>query len=294
MQNFDVNVTGRATLLHLITGKQDALRDLMVLETTARQQLWQAQEDQKRIEDLIAQEIWTRTDLKNDRDRNAAKHLARINDQRFINAQSMVQKKFVGLAEIQADIIIKQSELQISVVEYEYLMLGRRDALMQFAMQLARVAQPDTTMAMGVERFMRFQPHTAEPDEAMARMLRLPIEGRPADTFKCDTCQVPLVEIDGQVYHADTNCAANTGVFMNPATRQRNGSDVESDPATMDEYAAEETRKAPNGRCDTCGQPFVIAMAGIRKGKPVHGDNMTCASNAGSWMNPLHPNFLMQ
>src|SRR4051812_6244274 len=83
MMNLDPANPGRATILQLITDKKSELREAMLIEPRMRHNLWTAEQTLKQIEDEIAREIWQRADLKNDRDRNASKHLARINDQRF-------------------------------------------------------------------------------------------------------------------------------------------------------------------------------------------------------------------
>jgi hypothetical protein len=113
-------------------------------------------------------EIWQRTDLKNDRDRQAAKHLARINDGRLIKAGEKITEWQRHLNNAQFDVITTQADLQLAVAEYEYALLGRRDAMMTFATQLARVVQPDTSTSINTQ--LRFE--AASNAEAPAGSLR--------------------------------------------------------------------------------------------------------------------------
>lgn len=202
-------------------------------ETSARQTLHNSTESAKRIEDVVVQEIWSSDKYKNDRDRNAAKHLARINDRRIVQAQEIVQIHMRELASAQFNIIDAQTLLNLYMIQFEAAVLGRRDAGLQFMANIARIMQPDTTSSMGINAGTSFESAVAG------------------------------------------NVTEHTAEFV----------------------AAASSDEAPTGRvsrplaCDQCGQPFVIADKGIRKGLPVHGDKMDCPSNAGSWMNTSHPNF---
>lgn len=234
---------------NLIAKKQNLLgfalqanHDLTTALNTERETL-------KRIEDQIVQEIWSSDKYKNDRDRNAAKHLARINDERYFNQQASITKLEAAKAENQGAIMTFQADIDLLKLDYEMLLLGRRDSLHRFSVMLARMAQADTSTAIEARMGGHFVPGSAlavggavtgngdgQPvaaiDLAQAADATAPVDTSTAQPGEqalpnCNTCGQPMAIADagirkGKTVHGVGNiqalhCPANAGTMMNPA-----------------------------------------------------------------------------
>jgi hypothetical protein len=203
------------------------LAQAMQDETRARKSLAELQESIKRIEDVVVKEIWADESLKNDRARNEAKHLARVNDARMIEAQTAINNAFVELARIQASIIMLQSELQIDVIDYELATLGRRDAMLQFAMKLAQVVNVDTATSMAVHRTVEHGMSSTGTLESVSTTTEDETVNI-ADTYvpTCQSCGTPHViasfgirkgkHVHGIATDEALKCPANAGSMTHP------------------------------------------------------------------------------
>lgn len=307
----------RNTMRVVISNLQLRLATAIQNERRARHELAVALEAAKRTEDVVVAEIWQRADLKNDRDRNSAKHLARINDSRLIDAQTAITNAARDLAGEQARVLAFQADLQMATVDYEFVMLGRRDALMQFALRLAMVAQADTTLspALRGEASIYTPPEAPEvtrQNQAAADALAVDnATGQPAgrgytgcsdspgfnENQVCTGCGKHAIDHAPDVVAKAAIGHAESAVRTFKCGTGQGGGSLRDVIAEMAEGAGG-TGVLPTSRpsqCATCGEAMVIAQQGIRKGLPVHGistdDALHCPANAGSMMNPAHPDF---
>jgi hypothetical protein len=133
-----------------IIEERDLLRKALANEHASTQKVYEAREALKRTEDVIIQEIQDNPANKNEKDRTAAKRMARINDGRYIAGLKAISDAEIERFNFQASIIDHQTRIQVFTADYEFSLLGRRDAQFQFALQLAKVVQADTTVNIEV------------------------------------------------------------------------------------------------------------------------------------------------
>jgi RNA polymerase-binding transcription factor DksA len=91
---------------------------------TMNHKIADAREALKRVEDVIVNEIWNNEKFKNDKARNEQKHLARINDERFITGQEAIRQLELQKADLHGMILVTQNELTITTLMYQAALLG--------------------------------------------------------------------------------------------------------------------------------------------------------------------------
>src|SRR5882672_4686936 len=133
-----------------IMEERKLLRGALLHEHGARRGVYEASEALKRIEDTIIGEIAENGLYKNEKQRTEAKRMARINDNRYIAGLKAITDAEIERINVQAAIIDHQTRIHVFTSDYEFSLLGRRDAQFQFALQLAKVVQADTTTAIEV------------------------------------------------------------------------------------------------------------------------------------------------
>lgn len=133
-----------------IIEERKSLREFLFNEWKAAQKVYETREALKRTEDGIIQEIQDNPANKNEKDRTAAKRIARINDGRYIAGLKAISDAEIERFNFQASIIDSQTRITVFMSDYEFALLGRRDAQFQFALMLAKVVQADTSIAIEV------------------------------------------------------------------------------------------------------------------------------------------------
>jgi len=133
-----------------IVEERDLLRKALFNEWKAAQKVYEAREALKRIEDTIIGEIADNGLYKNEKQRTEAKRMARINDGRYIAGLKAIADAEIERFNFQASIIDSQTRIMVFTSDYEFALLGRRDAQFQFALTLAKVVQADTSIAIEV------------------------------------------------------------------------------------------------------------------------------------------------
>jgi hypothetical protein len=148
-----------------IIEERELLRKALSNEQAATQKVYTARESLKRIEDVIIQEIQDNPKNKNEKDRTAAKRMARINDDRYIAGLKAITDAEVERINFQASVIDHQTRIQVFTTDYEFALLGRRDSQFQFAILLAKVLQADTTTETQMDGLTMFRKYGATNSE---------------------------------------------------------------------------------------------------------------------------------
>jgi hypothetical protein len=125
----------RMNTLKSIQKSRARLRELVIQATTLTHQITDARESVKRVEDQVMNEIWSSDQFKNDRARNEQKHLARINDTRYITATELVRQYEIQKAGVHAEILVEQNVLAVATIHYQRAYLGEAPADVQLALK---------------------------------------------------------------------------------------------------------------------------------------------------------------